>query len=191
MNAIAQTEKALRDAINATLGNTLRRVDSLGGGWTLANLKRALQFSPGCYVTFQGATAGRVQDALDLRFSVYVVTKGATDPNRRQGNKRIIGAYDIINRLLPVLNGLPVPTIGELQSQGIDNLFREAMFDLGGTVYAIQLTLPNVLFTYQADANGLDDFLVFDATYDIAPDDPHNPTAEDQVHLPGPEDTTP
>ncbi|WP_241085736.1 phage protein Gp37 [Candidatus Vondammii sp. HM_W22] len=166
---IATTEDAIITAAKATLGQTVRRLESVPGGWTLDTLKRALQFAPGVYVTFQGAVNGISQGYLSGRFTVYCVTKGADEQARRRGNERVIGAYDLVARLAPELNDLRVPEIGILQLRGIDNLFRDAMFDLGGTVYAIQFELPNIPLDYLADESAMDDFVTFDAVYDLNP----------------------
>src|SRR3546814_3865830 len=107
------------------------------------------------------------QGYLGARFSVYCVTKGADDLDRRRGTGRVIGAYDLVCQLAPVLNGLDVPDVGTLNLLGIDNLFRDAMFDLGGTVYSLQFELPNMDFTYQADLSGAEfvDFTTWHAEH--------------------------
>lgn len=152
MNPIATIEDAIIAAVQATLGTTVREVESLPGGWTQDMLRRALQFAPGVYVAFHGGNGKSNGMAyVAARFSVYCVTKGADDLARRRGTSKVIGGYDLVCLLAPVLNGLDVPDIGTLGLLGIDNLFRDAMFDLGGTVYSIQLELPNMDLNYQAD----------------------------------------
>lgn len=188
MNTIATVETAMLDAAKTATGNTLQVIESIGGGWTLANLKRALQRAPGVYVAFQGAKPEQAPYLMELRYSLYIVTKGAQEVSRRHGSLRMIGAYDLLAQVLPALDGLVVAGTGTLRAKGIDNLFREAMFELGGTVYALQFAMPNVAFDPQP-AETLDDFITFDAIYDIAPDDPNNPTAEDTVTLPAASDT--
>lgn len=188
MNTIATVETAMLDAAKAATGNTLQVIESIGGGWTLANLKRALQRAPGVYVAFQGAKPEQAPYLMELRYSLYIVTKGAQEVNRRHGSPRMIGAYDLLAQILPALDGLVVASTGTLRAKGIDNLFREAMFELGGTVYALQFAMPNAAFDPQP-AETLDDFITFDAIDDIAPDDPNNPTAEDTVTLPAASDT--
>lgn len=177
MGMISGVEDAIIAAANAALGATVRKIETVPGGWTMDSLTRALQFSPGVYVACHGFAPGSADDCLDGRFTVYVVNKGASEEDRRRGNARVIGAYEMIELLLPRLSSMTVPEIGSLAVKGVDNLFRDAMFDLGGTVYGINLTLPNVSLDYQADESQLADFVLFHAeAYDedgiAAGDDP-------------------
>jgi phage gp37-like protein len=183
MGVIATVEDALLAEVVATFGATLRHQDSLPGGWTLDTLKRALQLSPGVYVAFTGLTPGGNEGYHNGRFSVYAVTKGASDTTRRRGTARVLGAYDILEQLLPRLDGLLVPDVATARVSGVDNLFRDAMFDLGGAVYAIQLTVPNMPLDYQVDESTLDDFVTFDAVHDLDTDQTGEPEAND--HLTG------
>lgn len=165
MDPIAATEDALLATVQTALGATVKKVEAVPGGWTAETLNRALQFSPGVYVAFQGATPGTAQGYLNGRFTVYCVTKGADEAARRRGNPRVIGAYDLVAILAPLCSGLLVTDVGTLVLRGIDNLFRDAMFDLGGTVYAIQLEMPNMPFDYQADLTTLTDFVLWHADH--------------------------
>lgn len=163
MAIISVVEDAILAVVDLALGNTVKEKKTVPGGWTMDTLKRALQFTPGVYVTFQGAGPGASDGYYNGKFTVYLVNKGAAEPDRRRGNPRVIGAYDMLERLLPRLGGLTVPDVGTLAVGGVDNLFRDAMFDLGGTVYGINLTLPNLPFDYEADLTdpGLADFVLF------------------------------
>ena len=181
MGIIAAIEDALLAEIGAALGSAVRKTGSLPGGWTLDALQRALQFAPGAYVAFQGAKPGAGQGHHDGRFTVYAVSKGASESDRRRGNARVIGAYDMLERLLPRLSVLTVPDIGSIRIAGVENLFRDAMFELGGTVYGINLELPNMPFEYVADLASLDDFVTFDARYDLDTTQDGEPLAEDTV----------
>jgi phage gp37-like protein len=163
MGIISAIEDQILAEAKAALGNTVRQVKTLPGGWTLATLKRALQFAPGVYVAFNGMAPGSTDGYFDGRFSVYTVSKGASEKDRRRGNPRVIGAYDMVEILLPVLSVLTVPDIGSAKVSGVDNLFRDAMFELGGTVYGINLTMPNMGFDYRADESALADFVLFHA----------------------------
>lgn len=163
MGVISDVEDHLLAVAEAVFGNTVRTKESIPGGWTMDTLTRALQFAPGVYAAFHGFVSGASADCLDGRFTVYVVNKGASEANRRKGNARVIGAYEMIELLLPRLSSMTVPEVGSLAVKGVDNLFRDAMFDLGGTVYGINLTLPNVSLDYQADESRLVDFVLFHA----------------------------
>ena len=163
MGIISTIEDAILAAAETALGATVKKKETIPGGWTMDTLKRALQFAPGVYVAFQGTGTGASDGYLNGRFSVYVVSKGASETDRRRGNQRVIGAYEMLELLLPVLAGRTVPEIGTMAVTGVDNLFRDAMFELGGTVYSINLTLPNMPFDYRADESLLADFVLFHA----------------------------
>lgn len=169
MSLIAAIEEAVLATVAQVLGSTVREKKSLGGGWTMEMLDKALQFAPGVYVAFLGGGPMAQPGAFDGKFMVYVVTKGALEPARRQGGLGTIGAYDILERLLSRLDGMLVPGIGSLVVTGIDNLFRDAMFDLGGTVYGIGLTMLNMSLLIDLDESSLDDFITFAADYDLPP----------------------
>ncbi len=184
VNTLTTIEDAILDEIQRVFGKTLREAKSIGGGWTLDSLKRALQFAPGVYVAFQGGNNAKIASHLDARWTVYVVNKGTDDLNRRRGNARVIGAYDILSRLAPALNNLVIPDVGSMTLSGINNLFRDAMFDLGGTVYAIQLTVANLDMSYSLDPSTLTDFVFWHADH-YEPDGITNneqPIATDEVH---------
>ncbi|MHB1183394.1 MAG: phage protein Gp37 [Desulfobulbia bacterium] len=163
MGIISDVEAAILAVVNTALGATIKRKGTVPGGWTMKTLEQALQFAPGIYVAFQGAVPGADDGYYDGRFTVYLVNKGAIEPVRRHGNPRVIGAYDMLERLLPPLAVLTVPDIGTLKGGAIDNLFRDAMFDLGGTVYGINLILPNMPFDFEADLTNpsLADFILW------------------------------
>jgi phage gp37-like protein len=163
MGLISAIEDKILAEAKDVMGNTVRLVETLPGGWTMETLKRALQFAPGVYVAFNGAVPGLDDGYLDGRFSVYTVSKGASEKDRRRGNPRVIGAYDMVEMLLPRLSVLSVADIGSAKVSGVDNLFRDAMFELGGTVYGINLTMPNMPFDYRADESALADFVLFHA----------------------------
>lgn len=190
MAVIAGVESAILAQVEATLGATVKVKESLGGAWTLDTLKRALQMAPGIYVAFLGGRGVANADGyIEGRFAVYAVTKGPVEPLRRQGTPREIGAYDIVERLVPVLAGLAVTDVGKLHVQEIANLFQEAAFSLGGSVYGITLVLPNMPMTYRADlagpaeTTGLGPFLLFHAEHSLMAGE-DEPAAIDEVNLP-------
>lgn len=169
MSNIAAIEDAILAKVKETLGASVRKQESLGGGWTMEMLDRALQFAPGVYVAF--LDGGKVSSAMTIpgRFEVYCVTKGAIEAPRRTGSAGVIGAYDIVERLMANLEGLLIPGIGSLSVTGPKNLFREAMFDMGGTVYGITLDLPDIPLPSALDESSLDNFETFAADYDLPP----------------------
>ncbi len=167
--AIAAIEDAILAKVNATLPNLLRATDTLPGPWSLDLLRRLLQKAPGVYASFLG---GKQSDEativmLDAKFDVYLVSKEADETTRRRGNPRVIGCYDMIERLSPVLHGMEIGGIGSLDLVDVKNLFAGSMLDLGGTVYALTLRLPRLVLEAPLDPVGLGDFITFRAESDI------------------------
>lgn len=184
MGIIATVEAAILAQVQTTLGAAVKVKESLAGSWTLDLLKKAIQMAPGVYVAFLSGRGNPDADGyMDGSFVVFVVAGGPLEAQRRQGTPRVIGAYEIVERLVPVLAGLNVPDVGTLRVQDVNNLFKEATFELGGTVYGITLSLPNMPMTYQADLARLADFITFAADYDLQPADGEI-DAQDTVTLP-------
>ena len=196
MSVIEQAEQAIIERILDVLPRVLRDSGTLPGGWTLDMLKRALQFAPGVYVAF---TNGNVEPdrvaRINAKFEVYVVTREPVELNRRAGNNVAIGAYEIIDRVVAGLFNYPVKNVGTLQFNGVNNLFRDVMFSMGGTVYGLSYTLP---LSFDTDVQPVpDDFLKFHVDYDIMPftrnlhptwlvgdrTEPDAPDAQDRVLL--------
>jgi phage gp37-like protein len=180
MSVIRQVEDALLAEVDAALADTVRVKQTLGGSWTLDALKRALQTSPGVYAAFLGARqVGRNTESsgIDGRFAVYIVAKASSDPIRRRGTPHEIGAYDMLERLAPRLGGLTVPGVGSCELTAIENLFRDALFDVGGTVYGLMLTLPRMPLPPALDTTVLDNFATYRADSNPGgPDTPAMPT---------------
>lgn len=189
MDPIATVEDAIIAAAKTALGfpaaPVVREVESLPGNWTIEMLQRALQFAPGVHVAFVGGQAGTDDAYLNGRFVVYVVTKGVREKERRLGNPRVIGAYEIVSRLAPRLRGLRVTDVGTLKIVSVENPFTELMLDLGGTVYGITCEMPNMPWPDDTAyaAGTLADFITYHAEHRFDPASP-TPDAEDEVALP-------
>jgi phage gp37-like protein len=172
MSVIATVENAIVAQAKTALGfpasPVVRQVETLPGGWTLDMLKRALQMAPGVHVAFLGGQAQSDGGYINARFAAYAVSKGAREDERRRGNAREIGAYEIIELLGTHLDRLAVPEIGSLFARGVENVFSEAMFELGGTVYALTLELPNLPWPAK-DTSSLVPFITFEGTHSMAP----------------------
>jgi phage gp37-like protein len=175
MDPILATEDAIVAGAKAALGfnavppaPVVRKVETLPGNWTIESLQRALQSAPGVYVAFLGGTKNSDGGYIDARFALYAVTKGAREDERRRGNPREIGAYEIVSILGAGLDRLDVPNIGTLFVKGVENVFGEAMFEIGGTVYALTLELPNLPWD-EKDISGLAPFITFEGTHSMAP----------------------
>lgn len=186
MTVIATVEDAIVERAKSALGfpaaPVVKQVETLPGGWTLDALKRALQMAPGVHVAFLGGQQQTSGGYIHGRFAAYAVTKGAQEEDRRRGNPRVIGAYDIVERLATQLDELPVLDVGTLFVRGVENVFSEAMFELGGTVYALTLELPNLPWPAK-DTSMLAPFVTFDATHSLA-DGTAEPAHQTQVIFP-------
>lgn len=180
MSGIEQAEDAIIAHCKNALGDKVKTVESLPGGWTLDMLNRALQMAPCVFVAYQGSDEGADEFKHKGRFTIYTVSKGATEPQRRRGNSRIMGAYDMVDILLGQIAILTVPDAGKVNWTSVDNLFRDAMFEMGGTVYGIQLTVANMPLSI-IDKDELNDFLSVAAEHQVGDADTPNPTDEYSV----------
>lgn len=163
-------EDALIDCVKTALKDKVREIESMPGGWSLDMLNRSLQFAPAVYVAYQGSSIGKDEFSHNARFTVYVVSKGANEANRRSGNSRVIGAYDMLKFLAPALGQLNVKGVGRVSIKSIDNLFRDALFDVGGSVYGIQLSTNSVAFD-ELETGDLSEFLTLETTHSVGSKD--------------------
>ena len=145
LNSIAHIEDTILSVVNDRLKNYLRATASLPGAWSVDLLKLLLQQAPGVFVAFVGGEFdGNTVTLLNARFDVYVVTKEPTELSRRRGSPVVLGAYEIIQALLPYLNNLTIPGYGSLRGKSVTNLFANILTELGGTVYGMSFELPRM-----------------------------------------------
>jgi len=182
MDAFSLTEDALLEIAREKLGTHIREYDSVGGSWTVDMLRRALARAPAIYVAFVGSTDSANQpDHQDARFVLYVITASSRGESyRRRGDGHTVGAYQILNALCPALRDRVVEDVGTLKLKAVRNLFQEVLFDLGGTVYGIEVSVP-LDFIDAVDEQSLDDFITFDADYDPASEDDGRPAVRDHL----------
>lgn len=170
-SAIATVEDAMIERAKRALGfpsaQVVKQVETLPGGWTLDMLRRALQAAPGVYIAFLGGQSTTSGGYVNARFAVYVVSKGVHEDERRRGNPREIGAYETAERLVVDLDGLDIADVGTLVLRAVENVFSEAMFELGGTVYALTFELPNLAFGMKS-IDDLAPFVTFEADISMA-----------------------
>ena len=74
------------------------------------------------HVAFLGGQSQTAGGYIHARFAAYAVTKGAREDERRRGNPREIGAYEIIERLATQLEVLDVPDIGDAKLEQLRDL---------------------------------------------------------------------
>lgn len=148
----------------------LRQVDSLPGDWDADMLKRLLRLMPGVFVAFAGGAAVAGNTAkFKAQFAVLALTSHANgEAARRRGDNQQIGAYEILEVMVPKLHGLKIEGEGTLTVAGIENLYNGELDKQGVAAYAarfeILLSMPASL-----DLSALDAFTTFSAEYDLAP----------------------
>ena len=178
MSLIAKIEDQIMAECRAALtvnGRLLvRDIDTIPGAMSAAILQRLIQRAPGCYVAFIDGQSDNVNTAsFSPRFDVIAVTehKGG-ERQRRRGDKTQIGAYQILEYIIPGVHNCRVADLGALYFRGIYNLFNEATFDLGATVYYARFQVPSVRLAPATGAGRPDDaaFITFAAEHDIDSD---------------------
>lgn len=171
---IRNVEDKIIERIKAVLmapGNEkLRHVESLPGDWDADMLKRILLMAPGVFLAFMGGpvTAGHTAQ-LKAQWAVIAVTGHASgEAARRRGDSQQIGAYEILEALVPKLHGFKIDDEGTLQIAEISNLYNGELDKRGVTVYAARF---EILMGLPADLDlaTLNSFATFSAKYDLAP----------------------
>jgi len=200
--SILVVEDSVLAQLRTLLGNKVRQVDSLPGDWDDEMLRRFLKLVPGVLLAFAGGTqstsAGAAEARLQSRWIVYVLTGHPTEAARRRGDAQQLGAYQLVQLLLPWLHGLQVPDVGSMHLVDVQNLFTGTVERQGLTVYAITLGLEMAFELVPADEL-LAPFETFVAQYDLPPHTPAlhpawliddntggGPDARDDVQLPQP-----
>lgn len=165
---IAECRMAL--TVNGRL--LVREIDTIPGAMSADILQRLIQRSPGCYVAFIDGRASNLHSAaFSPRFDVIAVTQHAGgEKPRRRGDKTQIGAYKILEYIIPGVNNSQVKDVGNLQFDGVFNLFNNATFDLGATVYYARFVAHNVRLASGAVDQADQAFITFAADHDINAD---------------------
>ncbi|WP_046079640.1 DUF1834 family protein [Halomonas sp. HG01] len=179
---IAEAEDAIVAACQEVLGTTVRTVDVLPGPWDQDALTLAFRSMPGVWVYFDGGQPGKGQrgDRLNASFLVYAVTSHASGGRARQrGDTREIGAYEIVERVMPRLGGAKVADLGSLMPQGLRVLTPASAQRKGVAVYEMAFSLE-MGFPFVRDAADLADFATFHGTHHVG----DGPDTESHLELP-------
>ncbi|ABE45642.1 DUF1834 family protein [Polaromonas sp. JS666] len=171
--SITSAEDNIIAQIKTVMGNKVRAVESLPGNWDDDTLKRLLRLLPGIFLVWGG---GQVQERnagvgglVVGSWIVYVITGHASgEAARRRGDGQQAGAYELLQLLIPLLNGYTVPGEGTLSLQRVENLYSGSVDRQGVTVYACSFNMPQAWPT-EVDMNLLTPFQTFDAQYDTPP----------------------
>lgn len=171
--SITSAEDNIIATIKTVMGNKVRTVESLPGNWDDDTLKRVLRQIPGIFLVWGGGqtqerNAG-VGGLIASGWVVYVITGHASgEAARRRGDGQQAGAYELLQLLIPLLNGHTVPGEGTLSLQRVENLYSGTVDRQGVTVYGCIFNMPQAWPT-EVDLNLLTPFQTFDAQYDTPP----------------------
>lgn len=186
MGAISSVEDDIISQVKALLTTKVRAVESLPGDWDEDTLKRVLRAVPGVYVVFAGGNpvqAGGLTPQIQASFVLYAVTGHASgEAARRRGDSQQIGAYEILETLVPKLHGRLVPSTGTLIFAGMQNLFTGALEKQGVAIYGATFNMT-MAWPADLDLTTLAAFQTFDSIIDMAPKN-NQTDAEDTITLP-------
>lgn len=171
---IAEIEDHLITRINGHFEKKLKVVESIPTDFDAAEFERLLRSVPGIFISFgfgpaikQGPTANAT---ISGRWTVVCISGNAGgEKQRRHGSQVEIGAYEIMERVIPLLHDYTVPDVGTLTLVDSDNLFTGELDKKGVSMYAAIFSMPMSFESSLLDLNGLNDFVTFDAVYDPAP----------------------
>lgn len=185
MSIVATTEDAIIAQLQSVLSNHVRSIEALSGPWTMAALKRALQFAPCVRVAFLGGNASDAEDAaIDARFGVYLIAGHATDKQRRRGTPNVMGIYDMLELAVPALNEFNISGVGSLFLKSVAQTFTEQTLQLGGAVYSAIFSIPNLVLPPIDPTAAMADFITFHADSQLDTDpEPELITEEDNLNV--------
>lgn len=181
---LADVEDAIIARCQQVVGQSVRTVEDLPGRWDEQTLRSAMRQAPGVYVSWSGGRGegNASQPRAALRYAIYFVTSHASGERaRRRGDSREVGAYELIERVVPAVHGLTVDGVGTLALESVDNLYSSRLEQQGVMVYGASYRLA-ATFPAPLDVNTLDAFTTYHATHQVGGAD--DPDAVDQVDLP-------
>lgn len=169
---IADIEMALIERIKTHFDRRLKVVETVPMDLSPDEFNRMAINAPGVFVSFAFGPRMQIgnQAAIVGRWVFTAVTAHANgELYRRHGSGLEIGAYEIMERLIPLLHFFDVTDVGTMEFADSRNLFREEYDVQGVSAYSAVFNLPMVFDTSILGADGLNDFVTFDAIHDPAP----------------------
>lgn len=173
---ILAVEDALISHVKTLLGfpaaPKVRKVESVPMDINDLELLKAIALdTPGVYISFGGGTPptkpGGTTAQIAGRWGVFAATGHASGQSaRRRGDAKQVGAYELIDTLIPSLHGFTVPDHGSLSLVAVENLFSGEIDKHGITIYSAVFQMP-MAWASAADLSLLTPFETFDAQYDI------------------------
>jgi phage gp37-like protein len=187
MSRIGDIEDSLLARVRDRFGDTLRQVDAIPASWDDEMVKRYLIGTPGVFVSWgldRGAnTTDTTAEVNSLwQFTIITAHEGK-ESARRRGDARAIGAYEIVERLIPLMDGYTPAGETALAFDSAENLFSAANERNGLTVYGVLFSMPMTMGAVDEEPSDLEPFLRFHADWDQAPADGQL-EAQDRVTLP-------
>ncbi|AUZ85849.1 phage protein Gp37 [Methylophaga nitratireducenticrescens] len=166
--SIAIIEDHIVNTTKSIFKDTLRKVETLPNALNLALLKQLIPSAPSVYCAFLGGSSSG-SGMLNARFDVYVITRHAGDDEaRRRGGSTTIGAYQVIESLIPKLHGSDINAIGNLNLKSVKNLFSVQLEEnFKAAMYAMTFEVPNMPFPNQHDLSDLSDFVTYHAEHSM------------------------
>ncbi|HHY9322781.1 TPA: DUF1834 family protein [Escherichia coli] len=173
---ITETEQAYIARIREYFGNELVSVDTHPGDWSDGVLRSMLINAPAIYVAWLGAGEGRTRGLLVSHWVFYVIGDML---NGREASRP--GLYQIVARLIAVLNGFRTEKTSPLYFEKAVNGYTETQADSGAVMYALYFSCEEMIAPL-TDISSLDDFLRHYETF-VGP--PGTPPFEAHIDLPG------
>jgi len=179
---LAEAEDLIVGRIADVLGDTVRKVETLPGPWDEQSLSLALRQAPGVYVYWDGGGAARDsrRPYLSAVYRVYAVTGHASgERERRRGAPHQIGAYEILEQLIPALHGWPVGGYGTLGFSRVAVLAPVSSQKKGLAVYEAEFSM-DAAWPPLRDASSLSDFAIYSGTHHVG----DGPDTESHADIP-------
>lgn len=180
---LADIEDAIVDRVADVLGNTVKKVETLPGPWDEQALNLALRQAPGVYVYWDGGGPGRNsrRPYLNSVYRVYIVTGHASgERERRRGAAHQIGAYEILEQVVPALHGFSVADAGSLEFGRVAVLAPVSSQKKGIAVYEAEFSLQ-APWPALRDAADLADFAIYSATHEVGDEDTENTESYEEI----------
>lgn len=192
MSRIGDAEDALLDRVRTRFDTALKHVEAIPSSWDSETIKRMFVGTPGVFLSWgvqrgERSTHNTAELIVLWEFDIVTSHEGKEAP-RRRGDNRALGAYEVVERLIPLLHGWTVPNEGTLQFETAENKFSANNERNGLTVYGALFSMPMQMDGGEETPDDLDDFLRFVGDFDVAPSDGQ---AEASIHVDLPPATTP
>ncbi|WP_158704663.1 phage protein Gp37 [Ectopseudomonas mendocina] len=179
---LSAIEDAIAERCHKVAGAYVSTIQELPGAWDDSSLAEILSDLPGIYINWSGGAAAAGSRALlDSQYGVYIVTgQNSNERVRRRGDASMVGAYQLLERVVPGLHGLSIEGIGTLQLERLENLYSAQAEQHGVAIYGAFFVLNKLLFPAALSSAGLADFTHYHSNSKV----PDGPDSETHLTLP-------